>query len=86
MALSIQETPEGVMVAVRVAPRSSRSGMDGAVGDALRVRVTAAPVDTTIAGGKVLMKHKEVLTMDDEKICAHAARLAPDTWKRFAAL
>ena len=45
MALSIQETPEGVMVAVRVAPRSSRSGMDGAVGDALRVRVTAAPVD-----------------------------------------
>lgn len=48
--------------------------------------VTAAPVDTTIAGGKVLMKHKEVLTMDDEKICAHAARLAPDTWKRFAAL
>lgn len=48
--------------------------------------VTAAPVDTTIVAGKVLMQNKELKTMDAEKICAHAAKLAPDTWERFAAL
>ena len=30
---------------VRAQPRSSRAGVDGIVGDALRVRVRAAPVD-----------------------------------------
>lgn len=48
--------------------------------------VSAAPVDTTIVAGKVLMQNKQLKTMDAEKICAHAAKLAPDTWKRFAAL
>ncbi|MDR0966120.1 MAG: putative aminohydrolase SsnA [Myxococcales bacterium] len=48
--------------------------------------VTAAPIDTTIAAGKVLMKNKELLTMDAEKICAKAAELSPKTWERFAAL
>ena len=33
------------MVNVRVAPRSSRPGLDGIAGDALRVRVKSAPVD-----------------------------------------
>ena len=45
MPLSMQATEEGVVVSVRVAPRSSRAGIDGTVGDALKVRVTAAPVD-----------------------------------------
>lgn len=31
--------------AVRVQPRSNRSGVDGVHGDALRVRVNAAPVE-----------------------------------------
>ncbi len=48
--------------------------------------VSAAPVDTTIVAGQVLMQNKELKTMDAEKICARAAKLAPDTWKRFAAL
>lgn len=30
---------------VRVAPRSSRPGLDGIAGDALKVRVKSAPVD-----------------------------------------
>ncbi len=34
-----------VRFAVRVQPRSSRPGVDGLHGDALRVRVGAAPVD-----------------------------------------
>ena len=39
------ETPEGVVINVRAQPRSSRAGLDGVVGDALKVRVRAAPVD-----------------------------------------
>ena len=39
------ETSEGVVVNVRAAPRSSRAGLDGVVGDALKVRVRSAPVD-----------------------------------------
>jgi uncharacterized protein (TIGR00251 family) len=34
-----------VRFAVRVQPRSSREGVDGVHGDAIRVRVHAAPVD-----------------------------------------
>ncbi len=39
------ETSEGVIVNVKAQPRSSRSGVDGLVGDALKVRVRSAPVD-----------------------------------------
>jgi len=37
--------PEGVVLNVRAAPRSSRAGVDGVVGDAVKVRIRAAPVD-----------------------------------------
>lgn len=40
-----QETPAGVVLNVRAQPRSSRAGLDGVVGDALKVRIRAAPVD-----------------------------------------
>ena len=39
------ETPRGVMLNVRAQPRSSRSGIDGVIGDALKVRIRSAPVD-----------------------------------------
>ena len=39
------ETPEGVVLNVRAQPRSSRAGLDGLVGDAVKVRLRAAPVD-----------------------------------------
>ena len=38
-------TPEGVVLGVRAQPRSSKAGIDGLVGDAVRVRVRCAPVD-----------------------------------------
>jgi len=47
-ALGITERTDGgsvVRFAVRVHPRSSRAGVDGVHGGALRVRVHAAPVD-----------------------------------------
>lgn len=39
------ETPEGVILNVKAQPRSSRAGLDGLVGDAVKVRVRSAPVD-----------------------------------------
>ena len=39
------ETPEGVILSVRAQPRSSKAGIDGLLGDAVKVRVRCAPVD-----------------------------------------
>lgn len=39
------ETSEGVVLNVRAQPRSSRAGVDGLVGDAVKVRIRSAPVD-----------------------------------------
>ena len=39
------ETPEGVVLNVRAQPRSSRAGIDGLLGDAVKVRIRCAPVD-----------------------------------------
>ncbi len=39
------ETPQGVVLNVRAQPRSSRAGIDGLFGDAVKVRIRCAPVD-----------------------------------------
>ena len=39
------ETPDGVILNVKAQPRSSRAGVDGLIGDAVKVRVKCAPVD-----------------------------------------
>ena len=39
------ETAEGVVLNVRAQPRSSKSGLDGLLGDAVKVRIRSAPVD-----------------------------------------
>ena len=41
----LSETPDGVILNVRAQPRSSRSGLDGFIGDAVKVRIRCAPVD-----------------------------------------
>ena len=41
----LTETPDGVILNVRAQPRSSRSGIDGILGDAVKVRIRCAPVD-----------------------------------------
>jgi putative selenium metabolism protein SsnA len=48
--------------------------------------VCAAPVDTTIVDGKVLMRDKQLETLDWVKISRQARAASPATWKRFAAL
>ena len=39
------ETSEGTIVNVKAQPRSSKAGVDGLIGDAVKVRVKCAPVD-----------------------------------------
>lgn len=51
-----QDTPEGAIVNVKAVPRSSKAGIDGLLGDAVKVRVRSAPVD-----GKANKELMEVL-------------------------
>jgi putative selenium metabolism protein SsnA len=44
--------------------------------------VDGTGVDTTIVGGKVLMRHRELLTLDEEAITARSRELAAETWQR----
>jgi len=39
------ETAEGTVLNVRAQPRSSKAGVEGLLGDAVKVRVRCAPVD-----------------------------------------
>ena len=39
------QTSEGLLINIRAQPRSSRAGLDGIIGDALKVRIRSAPVD-----------------------------------------
>ena len=39
------ETPEGTVLNVKAQPRSSKAGIDGLLGDAVKVRIRCAPVD-----------------------------------------
>ena len=43
--IPLAETPAGVSFRVRVVPRAGRTGVAGTRGDALLVRLAAAPVD-----------------------------------------
>ena len=48
--------------------------------------VDGVHVNTTIVGGKVLMRDRKLLTLDEERIAAHAREYAPKIWKRFMEL
>lgn len=43
--MNIQEYPDGVIINVRVQPRASRNELGGLYGEAVRLRLTAPPVD-----------------------------------------
>jgi putative selenium metabolism protein SsnA len=46
--------------------------------------ITQAPVDTTIAGGRVLMAGKQLrLDIDEEEVCRKSRELAARLWERF---
>jgi cytosine/adenosine deaminase-related metal-dependent hydrolase len=43
-----------------------------------------ATVDTTIAGGKILMENKELKVLDEEKIAAKSRELSQQLWDRIS--
>ncbi len=45
-----------------------------------------AVVDTTVCCGQILMRGKQVLTMDEERIAARSRELAPKMWERLQAM
>lgn len=49
----------------------------------LHFGISSGCVDTTIIAGKVVMKGKKLVDIDEEKIAARARELAADLWKRF---
>jgi hypothetical protein len=40
-------------------------------------------VDTTIVGGQVLMRHRQLLSLDEEMIMSKARELANKLWQRI---
>lgn len=42
-----------------------------------------ATVDTTVCKGKILMRNKEILSLDEERIAARSRELAPKMWQRL---
>lgn len=45
MPITINEKPDGLLFKIRVQPRSSRNQVSGLYGDALKINLTAPPVD-----------------------------------------
>ncbi|RJP53823.1 MAG: putative aminohydrolase SsnA [Anaerolineaceae bacterium] len=48
--------------------------------------MTDSAVDTTVCRGQILMKNKQILTMDEERLAARSRELAPVMWKRLQAM
>ena len=42
-----------------------------------------ATVDTTVCRGKILMRDKKILSLDEQRIAARSRELAPKMWKRL---
>lgn len=45
MQIPFKKSKDGIVINVRVQPRSSKRGLDGVSGDVLRVKLTSPPVD-----------------------------------------
>ncbi|MFH1018652.1 MAG: putative aminohydrolase SsnA [Pseudomonadota bacterium] len=45
--------------------------------------ISQVPIDTTIVAGKVLMKNRELVGIDEERITARAREVSADLWRRL---
>jgi hypothetical protein len=43
-----------------------------------------ATVDSTVAGGRILMQGKQIRALDEERIMARSRELAPEMWRRIS--
>lgn len=55
----------------------------GNAGGHLIFAIDGSNVVTTIANGKILLKDRQLLTLDEERIAARARQLAPQVWARL---
>jgi hypothetical protein len=74
--LPIQDHPNGISFYVRVQPKSSRSRIEGMQGDALKLRVTAPPVEgaANTACIELLAKALGIPKSRIEVDCGHSGR------------
>jgi uncharacterized protein (TIGR00251 family) len=74
--LLIREHPEGIIFKIFVQPRSSKNMIVGLHGDALKIKLTAAPVDNVANKMciKFLAKHLGVSNSQIEIISGHTSR------------
>jgi len=45
--------------------------------------MSGASIDSTIVGGRMVMKHRELLTIDEKAVLARARERTPGIWERF---
>ena len=76
MTLQIDEEKQGCTFLVRVQPRSSRNQVTGIHGDALKIRLTAPPVEgkANQALQKFLAKQLDTSPANIEILTGHASR------------
>jgi uncharacterized protein (TIGR00251 family) len=74
--LPIRKHPEGIIFKIFVQPRSSKNMIVGLHGDALKLKLTAAPVDNAANKMciKFLAKHLGVSNSQIEIISGHTSR------------
>ena len=74
--LSIREHPDGIIFKIFVQPRSSKNVIVGLHGDALKIKLTAAPVDNAANKMciKFMAKHLGVSNSQLEIISGHTSR------------
>ncbi|CAB5080072.1 COG1872 [Olavius algarvensis associated proteobacterium Delta 3] len=76
MPLSIRETPSGLVFKILVQPRSSNTAIVGIHGDALKIRLTAPPVEgkANRACIQFLAKCLGLAKSDLEIVSGHSSR------------
>ena len=76
MPFTIQEKPDGLIFKIRVQPRSSRNQVAGVYGDAMKINLTAPPVDNAAnkACGVFLSGLLSVAKSSVEIVSGHTGR------------
>ena len=74
--LSVRDTPDGAILAVKVVPGASRDGIAGVLGDSLKV-VTAAAAEKGKANAAVAATLAKALGIRRGGVVLHAGRTSP---------
>ena|GEM_PF-81148 len=86
MPLTIRETPSGLVFKIFVQPRSSKNAVVGIHGDALKIKLTASPVDgkANKACLQFLAKVLGVAKSDLDIVSGHSSRTKQIRWESMS--